>query len=77
MRHQGKTRTGPSQMATEPVTGWWEEPGPDACEFCGHAFRIEVGFHCVECDRPVCSFCVLTVDEEQLLFCPACHPEKD
>ena len=55
---------------------WWNEAGPDRCEFCRHAFCVEVGFHCADCDRPVCPLCVITVRERQIVVCPACHEES-
>ena len=56
---------------------WWSEPGPESCGFCHHAFHVEIGYHCVECDRPVCPLCVVTVRERHVVVCPECEQEGD
>jgi hypothetical protein len=61
--------------AVVPRTAWWEEAGPDYCEFCQHAFRVEVGFHCADCDRPICPVCVIRVRE--WAACPECCTERE
>ena len=59
-------------MARDPSPGpaWWDEAGPDVCEFCQHAFHVEVGFYCADCDRPVCPVCVITLSSRAA--CPEC-----
>lgn len=57
----------------------WDGPGPDFCDFCRHSFHVEVGFHCIDCDRPVCPACVMTVtvEERHRARCPECIPETE
>lgn len=55
---------------------WWNEPGPDYCEFCHHTFQVEVGYHCIECDRPVCPLCFVAVRERHVVMCPECKPSE-
>lgn len=56
---------------------WWNAPGPDYCAFCQHFFQVEVGYHCVECDRPVCPLCIVTLREQHAVVCPECKPREE
>lgn len=51
---------------------WWDAPGPDHCQFCQHGFHVEIGYYCVECDRPVCPLCAIAVHEDRTVLCPHC-----
>lgn len=51
---------------------WWSEPGPEVCEFCLQAFHLEAGYHCIDCDRPICPVCVVTLRERRAVSCPQC-----
>lgn len=55
---------------TSPWPAWWNQPGPDECEFCHRPFHVEVGYYCADCDRPVCPVCVVTVRD--CIACPEC-----
>lgn len=56
---------------------WWSESGPDCCEFCSAAYYFELGYHCIDCDRPVCPSCVLTVLDLRCVLCPECNAERE
>lgn len=51
---------------------WWSDPGPDLCNFCLQTFHVEVGYHCADCDQPVCPVCVVHVHERRTVICPDC-----
>lgn len=59
-----------------PVVPWWLEAGPESCEFCLATYHVEVGYECIECDRPVCPICIVWVREESAIFCPECAPRE-
>lgn len=50
----------------------WIAQGEETCPHCGQTYAYEVERTCVECDEPVCPFCVVIVREET--HCPA-HAE--
>lgn len=54
---------------------WWDEPGPDYCEYCRHTFCVEVGYYCADCDQPICQHCVLSIREEHKVVCSHCIRE--
>ncbi len=60
-----------SQSSTP--TPWWLEPGPEECAFCLHGYHYEAGYHCIECDRPLCPVCVIEVRETHSVVCPDCY----
>ena len=66
-------------MSRERFSGaaWWDEAGPDYCEFCQHTFYVEVGFYCADCDRPICPVCVVTVHGQEGVTCSECSSERD
>jgi hypothetical protein len=51
---------------------WLLEPGPDDCAFCARAYRIEVAYYCIACDRPICPLCAVIVRERRGVLCPEC-----
>lgn len=51
---------------------WWSEAGPDHCEYCLQSYRAELGYYCVDCDRPVCQVCAVTILERGAVSCPEC-----
>lgn len=55
---------------------WWLRPGPETCPHCLRGYHLEVGYHCVDCDGPVCPFCVVSVRAtETVHYCPDCRPD--
>lgn len=56
---------------------WWSEPGPATCDFCMVRFHLEAGYHCSDCDRPICPICVLRVRERRTVICPQCHAGEE
>lgn len=52
---------------------WSLEPGPETCDFCLRGFHLEIGYHCADCDRPICPVCVVTVRARGVVLCPECH----
>ncbi|MDT8386527.1 MAG: hypothetical protein RQ736_03385 [Thiogranum sp.] len=55
-----------------PRLPWWLQAGPDSCEFCFHAYHVEAGYYCFDCDAPVCPLCVVAVRERRVVLCPHC-----
>lgn len=53
---------------------WALEPGPEECPHCLRGFHLEVGYHCADCDAPVCPVCVVVVRERSVVVCPDCVP---
>lgn len=41
------------------------------CPFCLQLYPYEVEYRCVQCDEPVCPFCIVEVKLEQRC-CPSC-----
>jgi hypothetical protein len=62
--------------AGEGPSGWWADPGPDICEFCLITFYVEVGYYCSDCDRPVCSSCVVVLFDGRRVLCPECEEAR-
>jgi len=58
-----------------PAVAWWSEPGPSLCDFCLGTFHVEVGYHCADCDRPICPICIATARERSAVICPECGVE--
>ena len=56
---------------------WWSDPGPVQCQFCLQAYRSECGYHCGDCDRPLCPVCVVTVRGRREVICPACRGQPE
>ena len=50
---------------------WWLS-GEQTCGFCAQFYCVEVEYRCVDCDRPVCPICAITVRESRQVFCPEC-----
>lgn len=55
---------------------WWLEAGPERCAHCLRSHHLEVSVRCVDCDEPICPFCVVTVRATRTTFCPSCAPEE-
>lgn len=65
-------------MSPEPPSSpFWADPGPDICDFCEFFYYTEVGYHCTECDRPVCPSCMVTLYEFRAVLCPECSEEGE
>jgi ferredoxin len=58
------------------TAGWWESPAVEQCAFCENHLAVEVFIHCIDCDRPVCPFCAVTIRERRGLRCPECDTER-
>lgn len=63
-------------MREETEPPYWLDGGSECCEGCGHAFVVEVGYHCAVCDRGVCAECVLTLQVTSERVCPGCRTEE-
>jgi DNA-directed RNA polymerase subunit RPC12/RpoP len=59
----------------ETETPWWLEPGPETCQHCQGTFHYEAGYHCFQCDSPVCPVCVVELHETRQVSCPDCHAQ--
>lgn len=62
---------------TPPPSAFWADPGPDTCGFCEIFYYAEMGYHCTECDRPMCPSCVATLYEFRAVLCPECCEEGE
>lgn len=51
---------------------WWLESGVEECEVCFAAVHYEALYHCVDCDRPLCPVCAVTVIETRSVVCSEC-----
>lgn len=60
-------------MVARNSTPWWLDPGPQECEFCLLHYHYEAGYHCIECDRPLCPACVVEIRATRTVVCPECH----
>lgn len=56
-------------------TAWWLEGGTEQCPVCLQRYAYEVEYRCVDCDAPVCPFCVVAVRRTGRAWCPGCAPE--
>ncbi|AMC99741.1 hypothetical protein [Halomonas chromatireducens] len=54
---------------------WWLESGPETCQFRLRTFHYEAGYHCIDCDRPICPACVAERLESRETLCPECHED--
>ncbi len=61
----------------ETETPWWLEPGPETCQHCQGTFHYEAGYHCFQCDSPICPVCVVELHETRQVSCPDCHAQAD
>lgn len=52
---------------------WWLETGSETCDFCLQTYHYEAGYRCVDCDRPICPVCTVTVRVARTVRCPQCH----
>ena len=47
-----------------PQLPWWAHGGSERCPRCLQLYAYEVEFRCVDCDGPLCPFCVVTAKVE-------------
>ena len=52
---------------------WWLG-GEERCEFCLERYVYEMEVRCVDCDRPSCPVCAVTVTARRERYCPDCVP---
>lgn len=61
------------QDATAPPDGhgpWWLD-GDEDCPHCEQRYALEMEVRCVDCDAPICPFCVVRVRAR--VYCPQCE----
>lgn len=56
---------------------WWLESGPAQCEVCERHYHIEAGYHCADCDAPLCSACVFYERITQRVLCAGCAQQQE
>jgi hypothetical protein len=56
-------------------TIWWLDGGDEQCRVCHQRYAYEVEYRCVDCDAPICPFCVITVRRTRRSYCPGCDPD--
>ena len=64
---------GQQEPIQQPLRSPWWLAGEETCEFCVQQYSVEVEYRCVDCDRPVCPMCVITVRERHRVWCPECY----
>jgi DNA-directed RNA polymerase subunit RPC12/RpoP len=64
-RHQAKA-----------VRPWWLDDSEESCPACGHTYVIQTEYRCVACDGAVCSLCVASILDTEIL-CPDCVTAKE
>jgi hypothetical protein len=56
---------------------WWAHGGSERCPRCLQLYAYEVETRCVDCDGPLCPFCVVSVTavlaEVPSARCRDCH----
>jgi len=51
---------------------WWLDEETQ-CEHCFQHYSHNIGYYCIQCDRPVCPLCIVVVDPTQDVHCPQCQ----
>jgi hypothetical protein len=46
--------------------------GSETCSFCLQTYVVELEWHCLDCDRPLCPSCVIVRRLRAESVCPAC-----
>jgi hypothetical protein len=60
------------QMAgTKRNRPWWLEDDGGICPACSHAYAYQTEYRCIACDGPVCSVCIETTVEVEVI-CSGC-----
>jgi len=53
------------------ILPWWLDEGTEVCSACKQTYAFHTEVRCVDCDGPMCPFCVqVTVAME--VSCPTC-----
>ena len=59
--------------AAEGRGAWWLA-GDEDCPHCDQRYAVEMEVRCVDCDAPICPFCVMRVTVHS--YCPDCGEES-
>jgi len=61
------------RMTLTQAMPWWLDDGAAECEFCLQLYHDEAGYHCHDCDRPMCPACAIEIHATRSVVCPACR----
>ena len=60
---------------------WWAPGGSSAeaeeCSVCLGLYAYEVEVRCVDCDRPMCPVCAVTLRRSEVHVCVDCGSEEE
>lgn len=52
------------------------ERADEPCLHCFHGYALHLQLHCVECDRPMCPLCAVSVRRRSAIVCLECATES-
>ena len=55
---------------------WWLDGGTEQCHVCLQSYAYEAEYRCVDCDAPICPYCVVRVKRTGRVYCPGCGPGR-
>jgi hypothetical protein len=58
------------------IRDWQVSRGYQVCVSCFHESTILAVHRCTDCDREVCTHCVVTIAETREYVCPDCATER-